>query len=66
MTRILFFVAAGFAIWWFYRRFTADARNLQRQHKRKRREEHNKAHGTLVKDEKTGEYRVRRPDEEAE
>jgi membrane protein implicated in regulation of membrane protease activity len=66
MTRILFFVAAGFAIWWFYRRFTADARKLQRQHKRKRREERNKAHGTLVKDAKTGEYRVRRPDEEAE
>lgn len=63
MTRILFFIAAGVAIWWFYRRFTADARNLQRQHKRKRREERNKAHGTLVKDDKTGEYHLKRDDE---
>lgn len=66
MTRILFFIAAAVAIWWFYLRFTSDAKKLTRKHRRKERERRNQAHGTLVKDEKTGEYRVRREEEEGE
>ena len=64
MTRILFFIAAAAAVWWFYRRFTADAERLSRKHKRKMRESRNNAHGTLVKDEKTGEYHVKHDEEE--
>ena len=64
MTRILFFIAIAAAIWWFYRRFTSDAEKLTRKHKRKMRAERNRAHGTLVKDEKTGEYHVKHEDGE--
>ena len=63
MTRILFFIAAAAAVWWFYKRFTADAAKLSKKHKRKMREHRNKAHGTLVKDEKTGEYHVKHDEE---
>ncbi|MCX8996332.1 hypothetical protein NOF55_16065 [Rhizobiaceae bacterium BDR2-2] len=64
MTRILFFIAVAAAVYWFYRRFTADAKSLTRKQKRRSREVRNRAHGTLVKDPKTGEYRVKKDDEE--
>ncbi|MBO3759077.1 hypothetical protein J5J10_13900 [Ciceribacter sp. L1K23] len=46
-----------------YRRFVADAQKLQKRSQEMQKEQENGAIGTLVKDEKTGEYRVKRDDE---
>ncbi|THK36881.1 hypothetical protein PZN02_000352 [Sinorhizobium garamanticum] len=49
--------------WIGYRKFIADAEKLARQRERLRREQQTGANGTLVKDPKTGEYRLKRDDE---
>lgn len=48
----------------FYRRFISDAQKLSAKSKRAERERKTGADGTLVQDPKTGEYRVKREDEE--
>ncbi|MCL6706121.1 hypothetical protein M8R20_03810 [Pseudomonas sp. R2.Fl] len=48
---------------WLYRRFVADAEKLQRRSREMEKERETGAIGTLVKDEKTGEYRVKREGE---
>ena len=48
----------------FYRRFVSDAQKLSAKSKRAERERKTGADGTLVQDPKTGEYRVKREDEE--
>lgn len=63
MSRIIFFIVLIGGVYWFYRRFVNDAQKLSVKAKRVHKERRNSAHGTLVKDEKTGEYRVRREDE---
>lgn len=63
MSRIIFFIVLIGGVYWFYRRFVSDAEKLSAKAKRVHKERRNSAHGTLVKDEKTGEYRVRQEDE---
>lgn len=47
-----------------YNRFIKEAEKLTAKNKARRREEETGAQGTLIKDPKTGEYRVKRADEE--
>ncbi|WP_416798352.1 hypothetical protein [Ciceribacter azotifigens] len=46
-----------------YRRFVADAEKLSARSKQAERERETGAMGTLIKDPKTGEYRVKREGE---
>ena len=57
---LLLFVGAGL---WLYRRFISDAQHLSSRSRVEEKERETGASGTLVKDEKTGEYRLRRDDE---
>jgi len=50
--------------WYLYRKFIADAMKLAKSSEAKRKEQKNGALGTLIQDPVTGEYRVRRPEEE--
>ncbi|MCD2172918.1 hypothetical protein [Rhizobium sp. C4] len=56
----LLIIAAGVYI--FYKRFVAEARKASEQANARRREVENGAHGTLVKDPVTGEYRLKKDD----
>ncbi len=64
MAQIIFLLLVVGVAWWGYRRFVADAERLSRLRKRTEEERRTGATGTLVKDPETGEYRVRRDDEE--
>lgn len=59
---IFLLVLIGGSIW-LYRRFVADAEKLQHRSREVEKERENGAIGTLVKDEETGEYRVKREGE---
>lgn len=48
---------------WLYRRFVNEAERLQARSERVEREKKTGAAGTLVKDEETGEYRLKRDDD---
>ena len=63
MPQLIVLLAAIVGCWYFYRRFTQDAQRLSRKTHRRARERRTGAMGTLVKDPKTGEYRVKREDE---
>lgn len=63
MPQIIFFAVVIGGIWWLYRRFVRDARKLTEKSRRAENERRTGAVGTLVKDPKTGEYRVKRDDE---
>ncbi|AVA20525.1 MULTISPECIES: hypothetical protein [Rhizobium] len=63
MPQIIFFIVAVGGIWLLYRRFLRDARKLTEKSRRAESERRTGAIGTLVKDPKTGEYRVKREDE---
>lgn len=54
-------VSGGYML---YRRFVADAEKLQARSRRAEKERETGAVATLVKDPKTGEYRVKREDED--
>jgi membrane protein implicated in regulation of membrane protease activity len=62
MTRIVFFLLLIGVGYWYYRRFTFDAEKLARRSRRKERERETGAIATLVKDPKTGEYRIKDDD----
>ncbi len=47
-----------------YRRFVGDAQKLASKTRRAERERQTGANGTLVQDPKTGEYRVKREEEQ--
>lgn len=49
--------------WLLYRKFVNDAEKLSARKRQEAREEENGAHGTLVADPETGEYRLKRDDE---
>lgn len=49
--------------WWLYNKFISDAKKVERQSERRRKEQMTGADGTLVQDPKTGEYRVKRENE---
>lgn len=63
MPQIIFFVIVLGGIWFLYRRFVRDAQRLSEKSRRAETERRTGAMGTLVKDPKTGEYRVKRDDE---
>ncbi|MDL2408295.1 hypothetical protein PY650_22130 [Rhizobium calliandrae] len=63
MPQIIFFIVAVGGIWFLYRRFVRDAQKLTEKSRRAESERRTGAMGTLVKDPKTGEYRVKRDDE---
>jgi hypothetical protein len=58
---LLILVGGGILI---YRKFISDAKRLQAKSREVEKERQTGAIGTLVKDEKTGEYRPRRDDEQ--
>lgn len=62
MSRILFFLILIGVGYWYYRRFTQDAEKAVRRARQKERERETGAIATLVKDPKTGEYRVQDDD----
>lgn len=64
MAQIIFLLLVVGVAWWGYRRFVTDAERLSRLRKRTEEERRTGATGTLVKDPETGEYRVRREEEE--
>ncbi len=64
MAQIIFLLLVVGVAWWGYRRFVADAERVSRLRKRTEEERRTGATGTLVKDPETGEYRVRRDDDE--
>lgn len=63
MPQLILLVIIGIIAWIGYRKFIADAEKLTRQRERLRREQQTGANGSLVKDPKTGEYRLKRDDE---
>ena len=64
VSKIIFFALVLLAGWYVYRRFVADAIKLAKKAEVKRKEQTTGALGTLVKDPVTGEYRVKRAEEE--
>ncbi|OAP40880.1 hypothetical protein AU381_03030 [Sinorhizobium glycinis] len=63
MPQIILLLIVALIAWIGYRKFIADARKVTRHQERLRRERETGANGTLVKDPKTGEYRLKREDE---
>jgi membrane protein implicated in regulation of membrane protease activity len=63
MPQIILLLIVVLIAWIGYRKFIADAEKLTRQRDRLRRERETGADGTLIKDPKTGEYRLKRDDE---
>jgi membrane protein implicated in regulation of membrane protease activity len=63
-TKLIFVALVLIAGWMIYRKFIKDAERLVKAANAKRKEQSTGALGTLVKDPVTGEYRVRREEEE--
>ena len=63
LTKLIFFGLVVFAGWYLYRKFIADATKLAKASEAKRKEQSTGAQGTLVQDPVTGEYRLRRKEE---
>lgn len=63
LTKLIFIALLAFAGWFLYRKFIADATKLAKASEAKRKEQTTGAQGTLVQDPKTGEYRLRRKEE---
>lgn len=64
MAQIIFLLLVAGIAWLGYRKFIADAERLTKARRHKDEERRTGATGTLVKDPETGEYRLRRDDEE--
>ena len=64
MPQILFLAILIGGGWLLYRKFVNDAEKLARLRRAKEKERQTGAIGTLIKDPVTGEYRVKREDEE--
>ena len=58
MPQLLFFVVVGIAAYYGYKAFLREADRVTAKVRRERKQQMNGAHGTLVKDPLTGEYRV--------
>ncbi|MGN7292122.1 hypothetical protein [Rhizobium sp. SAFR-030] len=64
MAQLLFLAVLIGGGWYLYRRFISDAQKLAHRRRQAEREQQTGAMGTLEKDPATGEYRVRKSDEE--
>lgn len=60
MPQIIFFVAVGIVAYMGYRAFVREAERVTAKIRRTEKQQATGANGTLVKDPKTGEYRVAR------
>lgn len=63
MPQLLFFAAVAAVGVLGYRAFVREAEKVSARVRREEKEQSTGAQGTLVKDEKTGEYRLMDPDE---
>jgi membrane protein implicated in regulation of membrane protease activity len=63
MAQLLFLAVLIGGGWYLYRKFVSDAEKLAIRRREQEREQSTGAVGTLIKDEKTGEYRVKRDGE---
>lgn len=64
MPQIILLTIIGAIAYVGYRSLTKEAERVHREVRDAERERENNAHGTLIKDPKTGEYRPRRPDDD--
>ncbi|WP_165215068.1 hypothetical protein [Affinirhizobium pseudoryzae] len=64
MAQLLFLALLIGGGWLFYRKFVADAEKLSRRRREQERERQTGANGTLIQDPETGEYRVRKDEDE--
>jgi membrane protein implicated in regulation of membrane protease activity len=58
MPQLIFFAIIAIIAYFGYRAFVREAERVTAKVRRTREEERNRADGTLVKDPKTGEYRL--------
>jgi membrane protein implicated in regulation of membrane protease activity len=58
MPQLIFFVLVGLAAWYGYRHFVKEAERVTAKIRREERQTATGSMGTLVKDPKTGEYRL--------
>jgi len=58
MPQLIFFAVIAIIAYIGYRAFVREANRVTAKVRRTREEERNRANGTLVKDPKTGEYRL--------
>ena len=58
MAQLLLLAAVGIVAWYGYKKFVQEAERVTAAVKRTKKEEETGASGTLVKDPKTGEYRL--------
>lgn len=65
MAQLIFLGLLVGGAWLLYNRFVADAEKLAARSRAEERERENDAVGTLVKDEVTGEYRLKKHDEQS-
>ncbi|MDX3925599.1 MAG: hypothetical protein QHC90_07290 [Shinella sp.] len=63
MAQVIFLLIVAAVAWWGYRKFVNDAERLTRARRQAEKERETGAAGTLVKDPKTGEYRLRKDGE---
>jgi len=64
MAQIIFLAILVLGGWMIYRKFVGEAEKLSARSKKAERERETGAMGTLEKDPVTGEYRVKREEEE--
>ena len=64
ITKLIFVLVIAFVGWFLYRKFVSDAQKLVKRNEEKRKTTATGATGTLVKDPETGEYKVKRPEED--
>ncbi|MGW9232610.1 hypothetical protein ACWGPT_17255 [Pseudorhizobium sp. NPDC055634] len=64
MVQLIFFILIVGGGWLLYRRFVSDAEKLTKRAREREKERETGALGTLVKDPVTGEYRVKRDEED--
>ncbi len=64
MVQLIFFILIVGGGWLLYRRFVSDAEKLTKRSREREKERETGALGTLVKDPVTGEYRVKRDEED--
>ena len=60
MAQVLLFGAVGLVAWYGYKSFVREAERVSAKVRREEAEMKNRAHGTLVRDPETGEYRIKK------
>jgi membrane protein implicated in regulation of membrane protease activity len=64
MAQLIFLLVLLGGSWLLYRKFVSDAERLAAKNRAREKERETDAIGTLVQDPETGEYRLRREDDE--